>query len=567
MILASEEKIRAFTDKGWWGTTTFDTLFRANVERHPQAIAVVDPLNRAEITDGEPKRVTYVELETMVNRLASTLLSQGLRQDDIIGVQLPNIVELVAVYLAAARLGLIVTPFPVQYREFELEQMLSFVEAKAFLTAGRIGPQQHAAMLVGLNPKLPNLEKILAFGDNLPEGVIGLNELLAQEADPTLLDAYLKEISPTANDVFTICWTSGTEGRPKGVPRTANEWLISAYGTVDGAELVEGCVMLNPFPMVNMAGIGGMLIPWLLTGGKLVQHHPLSLPVFMKQIAVEKIEYTVAPPALLNMLLQNEALLANADLSSIKTIGSGSAPLSPWMVKTWQERFGIRVINYFGSNEGATIVSGPQEMSDPEKRALYFPRFGVEGFGWTARVAQRMQSKLVDLATRAEITEAGQPGELLLKGASVFPGYYNAPDLTARVFDDDGFFHTGDMFELAGDGDDLRYYHYVGRSKDLIIRGGMNISPEEIETLIQGHPAVAEVAVVGYPDKNMGERVCACVVVRPGQEITLEGLSEFLKEKKIAVFKLPEKLLIMPALPRNPVGKLLKDPLRQQVQD
>jgi acyl-CoA synthetase (AMP-forming)/AMP-acid ligase II len=291
----------------------------------------------------------------------------------------------------------------------------------------------------------------------------------------------------------------------------------------------------------------------------------LNLAVFLQQIAVERINYTVTPPALLNMLLQNKALLEKADISSIKTIGSGSAPLSPWMVKTWQEDYGIYVINFFGSNEGATIVSGPQDIPDPEQRALYFPRFGVAGYEWSARVAECMQTRLVDINTGEVISAAGQPGELLIKGAAVLTGYYKAPDLNRRAFDEQGFFHTGDMFELSGEGEDLRFYRYVGRSKDIIIRGGQNISPEEVENHIQGHPKIAEVAVIGYPDKVMGERVCACVVAQPDQEINLEELVAFLREKKIAAFKLPERLVMLASLPRNPVGKLLKGSLREQV--
>jgi acyl-CoA synthetase (AMP-forming)/AMP-acid ligase II len=564
MILASEARIKEYTGKGWWGTETLDDIFRRNVARTPEAIAVVDPANRLDITDGEPRRLTYAELDKAVNRLAVLLLENGLKKDDIIAVQLPNSVELVMVYLAAGRLGIVTSPFPVQYRDFEIEQLVNFVEAKAFLTATRINKHAHAEMVAALRPKLPSLKLVMAWGENVPDGVTGLDQLMAEPHDETNLDNYLKELSITANDIFTICWTSGTEGRPKGVPRSHNDWLVPAYGTVDAAELEEGCTVLNPFPLVNMAGIGGMLVPWLLTGGKLVQHHPLSLPVFMKQVAVEQVNYTVAPPALLNMLLQNEALLASADISSIKTIGSGSAPLSPWMVKTWQDKYGIHILNYFGSNEGTTIVSGPQTIADPEKRAQYFPRFGVEGFEWPGRISRCMQTRLFDLQTGEIIQEAGRPGELLIKGAAVFSGYYKSEDLTRRVFDEDGFFHTGDLFEIAGDGDDLRYYLYVGRSKDLIIRGGQNISPEEVETLIQGNPKVAEVAVIGYPDQVMGERVCACVVPRPGQEIIFDELIDFLKDKKIAAFKLPEKLVLMQALPRNPVGKLLKGTLREQ---
>src|SRR5712692_8920710 len=205
--------------------------------------------------------------------------------------------------------------------------------------------------------------------------------------------------------------------------------------------------------------------------------HPLSLPVFLQQISTEAINFTVVPPALLNMLLQNEALLAKADISTIKTLGSGSAPLSPWMVKTWQEKYGIYIVNFFGSNEGTTLISGPKEIPDPEQRAQFFPRFGVASYDWSARISSRMQTKLVDLQTGSTINEPGKPGELLIKGAAVFAGYYKADHLNQKAFDSEGYFRTGDMFEIAGVGDDDKsgpYYRYVGRSKDIIIRGGVN---------------------------------------------------------------------------------------------
>jgi non-ribosomal peptide synthetase component E (peptide arylation enzyme) len=222
----------------------------------------------------------------------------------------------------------------------------------------------------------------------------------------------------------------------------------------------------------------------------------------------------------------------------------------------------MAIINFFGSNEGTTLVSGPKEIADPEQRAQFFPRFGVEGYEWAARFSQWMQTKLVDLGTGEMITAPGQPGELRLKGAAVFGGYYRAPHLTERAFDAEGYFCTGDVFEIAGDG---RYYHYVGRSKDIIIRGGVNISPEELELLMQGHPAVADVAVVGVPDEVLGERVCACVVARPGQVVILEEIVAFLRGKQIAAFKLPERLDLLEALPRNPVGKVLKQELRERL--
>jgi acyl-CoA synthetase (AMP-forming)/AMP-acid ligase II len=296
-----------------------------------------------------------------------------------------------------------------------------------------------------------------------------------------------------------------------------------------------------------------------------VLHHPTDLGVFLAQIQSEKVSYTVAPPALLTMLLMKPEILMSTDLSSIQNIGSGSAPLSPWMVSQWQEKYGIHVTNMFGSNEGAALTSGPKEFRDPADRAQYFPRFGVPGYEWSSRIAGQMSTKLVDPSTRAVITEPGVAGEMAIKSPGIFPGYYKRPDLTEKVFDEEGYFYTGDLFEIAGDGNKLDRYRFVSRLKDIIVRGGFKISPEEIEALVMGHPGIAEAAVVGYPDKRLGERICLVAALREGQTVTLGEMADYLERQEIAVYKLPEKLVIVERLPRNPVGKVLTRVLRERV--
>lgn len=565
MILTPASQIKEYTEKGWWGTDTLATLFLKNAQATPGAVAVADPPNRAELTIGTPLRFTYAELSQVVDRLAGGMLEAGIRQDDMVMVQLPNLVELVCVYLAAARIGAIVSPLAVQYRSHELRMMMKIAEPKAFITTTNFGGSNYVEMAQGIKPEFPSLKTIIALGDNLPAGVISFSALMNTARDSKPLNDYLAKTTLTANDVFTICWTSGTEADPKGVVRSHNHWIWISWASIDGCEFERGYHILNPFPLVNMAAIGGMLFPWALTGGKLVLHHPLSLPVFLGQIATEKINYTVVPPALLNMLLLQPAILEKADLSSMKNIGSGSAPLSPWMVTQYQEKYGKYVINIFGSNEGASFTSGPKELPDPTERAQYFPRFGVPEYKWHSRVAAQMQTKLVDPETKKIITEPGIPGEMAIKGPGIFPGYYKRPDLTQKAFDADGYFYTGDLFEIAGKGDNL--YRFVGRWKDVIIRGGQNISSEEIENLLQGHPKIADVAVIGYPDERVGEKVCAVVVPKKDQTVTFEEVIDFLKTKDIAIYKMPEKVIVADALPRNPVGKLLKRTLREKYRE
>ncbi|MEX0839328.1 MAG: AMP-binding protein, partial [Parvibaculum sp.] len=318
MILASQQEIEAHTRAGWWGRETIDTRFRTNADATPDRLAVADPPNRADIDGREPRRLTYAELAGEADSIATAFLDAGLKKDDVLAVQLPNVVELVAVYLAAWRIGLVVTPAPVQWRAHELGDVLGFVGAKAAVTARTIRGHDHAAMFESLQPKLPALARIFVIG-----------ETAWPAADTARLDAVPKT---DANDAATICWTSGTEARPKGVPRSHNHWMIAGLACADAAQLQPGDTVLNPFPLVNMAAIGGCFMPWLLTGGTLVQHHPFDLPVFLKQLVGEKIAYTVAPPAVLSLLLKEEKLMAALDLSAVRSIGSGSAPLSPWMV-------------------------------------------------------------------------------------------------------------------------------------------------------------------------------------------------------------------------------------------
>jgi acyl-CoA synthetase (AMP-forming)/AMP-acid ligase II len=551
MILATMEEITVHTKAGWWGTQTASERFLANAEATPERFAVVDPPNREEIDGGAPKRLTYRELRDFADRIATGLLDAGLKKNDVLAVQLPNTADLVAVYLAAWRIGLIVTPFPVQWRAHELGDVLAFVGAKAVVTARTIRGHDHGVMFAALKDKVPGLAHVFV-----------MEERDWPAADRVWLNALPKA---DANEAATICWTSGTEARPKGVPRSHNHWAIAGVACADAAKLQPGDAVLNPFPLVNMAAIGGCFMPWLLTGGTLVQHHPFDLPVFLKQLTGEKIAYTVAPPAVLTLLLKEEKLMASLDFSAVRSIGSGSAPLSPWMVKTWQEQYGLPIVNIFGSNEGTCLISGPDDVPDPEERAQFFPRFGVEGFDWPARVADAVETKLSDIQTGDEITEAGRPGELLIRGATLFSGYFRAGDGggPADAIDDDGFFHTGDVFEIAGP--ENRYYRFVERAKDIIIRGGMNISPGEIDGLLAGLPEIKEAAVVGYPDPVMGERICVVAVPADGAKPALDDIRAHLMKNDIAAYKLPERLEFAEALPRNPLGKVLRRELRAMI--
>jgi acyl-CoA synthetase (AMP-forming)/AMP-acid ligase II len=567
MILVDPQKIAAYTQAGWWGERTLWDLFCEHLRLKPQAEAVVDACNRGDFAHGQPRRLSWAELAREVDRMSELLLDLGLARDDVLLAQMPNSVEQFVVYLSCARLGLLLSPVPIQYREHELTHILKLTQARAVVTFAHIGPpgkaQASAAMWLALQQEHRHLNHVLCWGPDVPQGALSIESLWPAQGDQQRLRQAQERAALSANDVFTICWTSGTEASPKGVPRSHNEWLVVTPSIIEAAQLQPGARLLNPFPLINMAGLSTAFATWLALGATVVQHQPFSLPVFLEQLRTEKIDYTVAPPAILNTLLQHEEMLEGIDFKRLSRIGSGSAPLSQWMVQGFEARHGVRIVNYFGSNEGAALSSSDIDVPDPALRAQYFPRAGVEGHQWRISTTRKIRTRLVDLQSGEDILENGRPGELRFSGPTVFSGYFRAAELNQRAFDAQGYYCTGDLFEIAGERQ--QYYRYVGRSKDLVIRGGVNISSEEIENLLIACPGVQDVAVVAVPDAILGEKLCACIVARAGSKPSLADLQDFLRnERKVAVYKLPEYLLPLDSLPRNAVGKILKRELRER---
>jgi len=547
------EKIKRYERAGWWGRETLNSIFSGALSDAPDQLALADPPNRADLVAGDIRRLSYRDLDRAADRLARAFYEAGLRQDDKILVQLPNVAEIVIAYLAAARIGLILSPVAMQYGQFELAHIRDVITPSAYIAfksfrGESFGPD-HAGIM-GADCRALFIEDLDIFGSDAK--------------DCGGYDAYRDGLVIDANDIFTICWTSGTTGRSKGVPRSYNHWLSSTKASEDSIRLAPHAVMLNPFPFINMAAIGGFLFYWLKLRATLILHHPFDPMVYLSQLQNEKAEYTIAPPAVLNRLLQTkDQIKAGFDLSHLRIIGSGSAPLSPHMIEGFDTEFGIDVVNIFGSNEGMAFLSGANDVPDARERALYFPRFGRPEFSWDNGVARQITSKLVDLETGAEITDAGRAGELLLTGATVFDGYYNSPEDNAQAFDADGFFRSGDMFEITGDRN--QFYKFSGRCKNLIVRGGVNISPEELDELLESHPDIAEAAVAAYPDDIMGEKICAVVSLLPDKALTLDDLTAYFADRKVAKFKWPEKLLIMDALPRNAMNKVVRPELEKLI--
>ena len=565
MILVKSETIQDYVKRGWWSEQTIGDLLLQWADRRAAELAVVDPPNKFEISGCASEQWTWRELLEKVGCYAALFEAQGLRKDDILVMQLPNSVEQHAIYLACAITGIVVSPIPVQYRTHEIAHVMEITQAKLAITTQHVGNFKAAQLWAEHAHQFASLKTILSFGKELPKGVLSFSDLLKQTIpwNASQIKDHMRTFKVTAHDVLTICWTSGTEAKSKGVPRNHNEWLIAGYSVSQAGELKEGAHLLIPFPFVNMAGVSSSLATWILVGGTLHHHHPFDLNIFIEQLRAFPMDYSVAPPAILNLMLKEPDKMAGVNFTRLKRIGSGGGPLSEWMMTEMKNKFDIEVVNYFGSNEGAALSGSPMDMPDSAQRALYFPRMGVPQFTWKMDVAQKIQTRLVDIDTQEDIVESGRLGELRFKGPTIFSGYYKSPELTQKAFDEQGFYRTGDLFEIAGD--QGQYYRFAGRHKDIVIRGGMNISSEEIESLLMSHPDVRDVAVIGLPDAIMGERVCAVVVPKANTSLTLQRLVDHLRSvKEVASYKWPESLILVDELPRNPVGKILKRELRER---
>ena len=558
MRLASEQKIADYHERGWWADRTLHDAFMNAVNHRGDALAAVDPPNRPDFFGGAPRRVTWRTLADETETMARILNGRGLKRGDRLLMQMPNVVEVIPLYMACAKLGIIISPLPVQYGGHEIGHAVETLSPKVMIAATRFKDRPLAELSA---ERFAGRLEVWTMGTEGVPGRFDLSKAVQEglrETHPPVPSA------STADDCFTVVWTSGTTGMPKGVPRSHNHWLAIAPATYDGMGLVHDDIILNPFPLTNMAAIGGMLCSWLHVQGRLILHHPFDLPIFLQQLVGEGVTATVAPPALLTMLLKQEAMLNGLDLSKLRVIGSGSAPLSEFMVKGWHARE-IAIVNLFGSNEGLSLVTGPREAPDPARRAKWFPRFGYARADFENTMHGRVSTKLVSVAADSvgrPITQPGEAGELLVKGPAVFEGYWGmTEDERRRVFDDEGFFRTGDLFSIA---EDDRFFEFRGRAKDIIIRGGVNISAAELDTLLEGHPKLAEAAVYGVPDEVMGERVAVAAVPKPGETVTLEDIIEYLRAQSIASHKLPERLRTIDALPRNPMNKVLRFKLTEE---
>lgn len=524
---------------GLWPDRTINDALDDCAARVPDKLA----LTAAHAEGGEARRFTYRELATMADRIAVGLHRLGVGQNDVVACQLPNWWQFTLMYLACSRIGAVMNPLMPIFRERELSFMLAHGEAKVFVVPKRFRDFDHEQMALDLQAQLPQLKHVVTIdgtGDN------SFDKLLAGPAwenEPDARDVLTRH-RPGPDDVTQLIYTSGTTGEPKGAMHSANTLMSNILPYAERMALGENDVVLMASPMAHQTGfMYGLMMPIMLRASAVL------LDVWAPRKAIElirdeQVTFTMASTPFLTDLAKNVAD-SGQPVPSLKTFLCAGAPIPGPLVEQARAALGASVVSAWGMTEnGAVTTTLPGDEPSRSVNTDGVPLDGVE-------------VRVVDDAGGPMPT--GEPGRLLLRACSNFGGYLKRPQWNNT--DAEGWFDTGDLARL----DEQGYIRITGRSKDVIIRGGENIPVVEIESLLYKHPAVQQVAVVAYPDERLGERACAVVVPKPGHEIDLASVVSFLKDNKVALNYIPEKLIVSDAMPATPSGKIQKFKLREMV--
>lgn len=539
-IRYQKEMVDEFLNEGYWTQELFYDFWDRNAREYGDREALVD----------SKYRVTWAEAKRLVDGIASTWVQMGIPQYSRIIIQSPNSVYGFLARIAAERAGLIsLTVYP-YLRQRELEYMVERTEASAVVIPHEYRKFDYLEMYKELQQRFPHLKNIFLFDDTVPdsapENTYSLTQLAREAAEKPIDENVLSErrLDPLWN-IALLTTTSGTTGLPKLVEWPTAPRVCTSKGRVSIWGLNNNDITMAIAP--HAGGAAGTLTYFAapLAGAKTVM-----LEEFIPEDALALIEKEkataigVVPTHLVRML---ECDTSKYDLSSLRFIRSAGGYLSPQIAEEAEKAFGAVITSDLGTQDMGSVSGCRVEDSKDLRR----------------RTVGRMLpgNKVVLKDEDGNEVPDGEPGILYFRGPHAPAGYYRDEELTSTVFDPDGWTTTGDIVKF-----DQECLWILGRAKDMIIRGGQNIYPAEIEGLLNDHPKVAAVAVVGYPDREMGERACAYVIPKAGQDFTFDEMVEFLKGKQLAMFKLPERLEVVPEFPAvGDSGKVNKETLKKEI--
>jgi cyclohexanecarboxylate-CoA ligase len=535
--ILTPELVDEYTSQGFWVDRTITDYLDEAASRTPDKTAFVD--SRREISYGELKRA--------VDHCALGLLELGVTPGDVVSFQVPNWVEWVVVHYAATRIGAVSNPLIPIYRQREVGFMVGLAESKVIVVPADFRGFDYVAMVDELRGQWPALEHVLVVDGRPGQGTSSWEDFMATDWESRRDPASLAGLRPDPNDVTLLIFTSGTTGEPKGVMHTHNTVVAANNPLPERLGITADSVIHMASTLAHLTGFlyGARLN--VQNGATCVLQDVWDPAVFVELVERHGITYTSAATPFLHDTL-NAPSLERHDMSSLVRFCCMGAPIPRALVREARQKLpGLVVLGGWGQTENGLVTLGIP--GDPEEKVIE-----TDGYPWPG-----MHIRTVGI--EGNEVPPGEEGRLQVYGPTLFVGYAKRLEMTRASFDG-RWFETGDLAKIDADG----YVNISGRTKDVIIRGGENIPVSYVENVLYENPKVASVAIVAMPDPRLQERVCACVVLKPGvEELTFEEVQAFLEDKGVAKQYWPERLEILPDLPKTPSGKIRKFELRDQV--
>jgi len=531
-----DQLVQDYLRRGYWKAESITDILEARAR---------DFADRTFVSDASG-RLSYGDVDRSAVRVALRLVDLGLGPRDIVLLQLPNIREFIIVFFALQKIGVIPVMCLPQHRGRELSYFAQLTGAKAHFFPQRFRNFEYGAMAKEVQAASPTLRYMLSTRDGTESGIAYLDPWIADEPREADVPRILTPRRPDPFEVAFMLLSGGTTGIPKLIPRTHVDYLCNAEECARVLRWGADSVFVIALPAAHNFPLGapGMLAA-LVAGGSVALCVSTDADTVFQAVEQQKGVFLGVSPALLIALL-NSSARHKYDLSSLRFVYAGGQKMLPELVERTRATWNFVVPGHaFGMAEGLTNLTRPDDPWEVIRETQGRP------------VSAADEIRIVD--DNGDEVPPGAVGELIARGPYTIRGYYKSAEYNRSAFTSDGFYRTGDMVRLHSSGNLV----VEGRRKDLINRGGEKISAEEIENLMLGHDNIHMAAVVAMPDVVMGERCCAFVILKPGCSLTLEQLSKFLQEKRIAKFKLPERLEVVDSLPLTGMGKVSKKELRE----
>ncbi|MGT3980536.1 medium-chain fatty-acid--CoA ligase [Escherichia coli] len=528
----NEQRRAAYRQQGLWGDASLADYWQQTARAMPDKIAVVD---------NHGASYTYSALDHAASCLANWMLAKGIESGDRIAFQLPGWCEFTVIYLACLKIGAVSVPLLPSWREAELVWVLNKCQAKMFFAPTLFKQTRPVDLILPLQNQLPQLQQIVGVDKLAPAtSSLSLSQIIADNTPLTTA------ITTHGDELAAVLFTSGTEGLPKGVMLTHNNILASERAYCARLNLTWQDVFMMPAPLGHATGfLHGVTAPFLIGARSVL------LDIFTPDACLALLEQQRctcmlgATPFVYDLL--NVLEKQPADLSALRFFLCGGTTIPKKVARECQQ-LGIKLLSVYGSTESSphAVVN----LDDPLSRFMHTDGYAAAG----------VEIKVVDDARKT--LPPGCEGEEASRGPNVFMGYFDEPELTARALDEEGWYYNGDLCRM----DEAGYIKITGRKKDIIVRGGENISSREVEDILLQHPKIHDACVVAMPDERLGERSCAYVVLKaPHHSLSLEEVVAFFSRKRVAKYKYPEHIVVIEKLPRTASGKIQKFLLRKDI--